>query len=177
MGRSKSRLMLGGTTFLERAVQAVRTRTQAVCLLGTTTVSLPPPPVDLIPDAPDVAGPMAGMLAAMRREPHACWLFIACDMPLVTPEAIDWLIGQRAPDRSAILPRLRTEGVEPLLALYEPPALALLESLAARGVASAQHIAADPSVATPTVPVHLRASWVNVNTPGEFDRIRRLTGT
>jgi molybdopterin-guanine dinucleotide biosynthesis protein A len=95
----------------------------------------------------------------------------------VCSEAIDWLIGQRAPDRSAILPRIQPEGVEPLLAIYEPPALALLERLAARGIASAQKIVEDPSVATPIVPRHLRSAWVNVNTPGQFRRIERMTGS
>jgi molybdopterin-guanine dinucleotide biosynthesis protein A len=177
MGRSKALLALHGSSLVEQVVEVLRTHVRAIYLLGNAPMPCLGPVVDQIPDVPDVEGPMAGMLAAMRRAPHACWMFVACDMPLVHSQAIDWLIGQRAPGRSAILPRIEPEGVEPLLAIYAPAALALLERLAARGIASAQKIVEDPSVATPIVPRHLRSAWVNVNTPDQLRQIERMTGT
>lgn len=173
MGRSKSLLGLDGISFAERIIKAVQDRVQRIVLLGDG----PAPPVAerilRLPDVPGLAGPLAGMLAALRWAREACWVVVACDLPLLRGEAVDWLLGQRRPDRWAVLPKVVAERVEPLLAVYEPESRELLEKLAACGCLTPGRIADEPTVYTPTPPAPLRACWTNVNTPAE---LRRLEG-
>jgi molybdopterin-guanine dinucleotide biosynthesis protein A len=162
-----------GKTFLERVLAAIDGRVARVALLGNAR---PPPTtatIDLLSDAPGLKGPLAGILAALRSARAACWLIAACDLPLVRGEAIDWLLGQRGPTRSAVLPRVAPDRVEPLLAVYEPESLALLEELVARGVDAPQCLAGDPTVYSPTPPEALHVCWANVNTPEDLRRLRR----
>jgi molybdopterin-guanine dinucleotide biosynthesis protein A len=90
---------------------------------------------------------------------------------LLRTEALDWLFSQRRPGRWAVLPKITPERVEPLLAVYEPEALGLLERLAARGCNSPSQLAAEPNVYMPTPPASLHNCWRNINTPQELRRL------
>jgi len=121
------------------------------------------------------AGPLAGMLAALRWRPAAAWLFAPCDLPEIAPAAVAWLLGERRPDRWAVLPRAAGRApVEPLFALYEPPAHRLLEELAGSPPAgrAPRRLAAHPRVAVVTVPPDLARCWAGANTPAELAALR-----
>ncbi|MEP0845994.1 MAG: molybdenum cofactor guanylyltransferase [Phycisphaerae bacterium] len=171
MGAPKALLAYRGRTLLDHVVACVRPHVEQTVLLGTGPV--PPACTDLrrLFDAPHLHGPLAGMLAAMRWRPDAAWLFVACDMPRISDDALDWLLRQRAPERWAIVPRIAPSHVEPLLAIYEPPARKLLEDAAARGIVAPNRLANDPSVFAPIVPAELRDAWSNVNTREDFERL------
>ena len=174
MGEPKALLRGGGLTFVERIMMAVLARIEQVVVLGDS----PLPPtlhgVTQLSDVPGLAGPLAGMLAAMRWAPETCWVMIACDLPLLRSEAVDWLLEQRGPDRRAVLPRLSAQRVEPLLAVYEPKSRELLEKLVAAGLRSPHSLAGQPRVYSPTPPEALRRCWTNVNTPEELLAIANL---
>ena len=169
MGLPKSLLMIEGMSMLDRlltgAIQAV--------LLGAGGTDQLVSPVPRLPDAPGVAGPMGGVLAAMRWDPRSAWFVTACDFPYLDLEARTWLIGQRAPGRWVIAPILDGE-VIPVAAIYEPQCRPHLELAAARGERSLQRIlAALPQTYAPEVPGHLRRAFSSANTPAEW---RALTG-
>src|SRR5690606_24465242 len=82
-----------------------------------------------VADAPGLAGPIAGLLALTRTDPHAAWLACACDLPLLSTAALRWLARQRAAKAIAVLPRT-AHGVQPLPGVYEPQAAAALSALA-----------------------------------------------
>jgi molybdopterin-guanine dinucleotide biosynthesis protein A len=172
MGRSKTLLRLDGVTFVERIVATLRARVTRVVLLGDGPIAPALAQVTRVPDVPGLAGPLAGMLAAMRWERRACWIFVACDLPMLTADALDWLLTRRGPGRWVVMPKVAPDRVEPLLAVYEPEALELLERLAQAGSRSPRSLADEPAVYTPAPPAPLRACWTNVNTPKE---LRRLT--
>jgi molybdopterin-guanine dinucleotide biosynthesis protein A len=71
----------------------------------------------------------------------------------------------------AVLPRLGESRVEPLLAVYEPGALPLLEALAQSGGRSLQGLAHALGVATPEPPAAIADAWSNVN---DEDDLRSL---
>jgi len=124
-----------------------------------------------IPDPPGLRGPMAGLLAALRWAPSAAWLLAAIDLPLVTPEALEWLLGQRRPGVRALLPRAAPERIEPLLAFYEPHAREALEELAASGWLAPRRLRGLPGIESPLVPSHLAAAWTNVNRPEDLQNL------
>jgi molybdopterin-guanine dinucleotide biosynthesis protein MobB len=169
MGRPKHLLPLGNATWLEHIVAVVQAVLPHVVLLGAGDVPPGLRALPVLPDAPAGEGPLAGMLTAMRWRPDAAWVFVACDQPRISPSAVEWLLRQRAPGVSAILPRLPdARGVEPLFALYEFRARALLENCLAPS-----DLAGKPGVITPEPPPALAEAWANMNAPADVGRPRR----
>jgi len=164
MGRPKQLLTHGGRSLAEIAAAALAPHVGEVLLLGGGEVAPPLAHLRRLPDPPGIVGPLAGLVAAHRWSPAAAWLVAACDLPLVGPEAVAWLKQRRRPGRWAVVPG-HGAGVEPLLAGYEPQAMAWLEGEAAVGRRAPRAIARHPKVATPAPPEALAAAWTNVNTP------------
>lgn len=176
MGAPKTALPVGGATLLEHVIDVLARHVQRVLLLGDCPTPAAASACARLPDPPGLSGPLAGILAALRWAPDACWVVASCDLPLLRPDAIAWLLAQRALGRAAILPRLAAQRVEPLLAVYEPEARPLLEQLVAAGCLAPHRLADQPAVHTPTPPQRLRDCWTNVNTPEEFRRVSARRG-
>ena len=92
MGQTKSLLRYQEQTFVELVIKVLNERTEQVVLLGEGQTPEVPPETVRLPDAPGLTGPLAGILAALRWQRDACWIVVACDLPLLRVEAIDWLL-------------------------------------------------------------------------------------
>jgi molybdenum cofactor guanylyltransferase len=114
--------------------------------------------LDIVPDDPAAAGPLAGLLALLERAGDRRAIAIACDMPFVGPNAVRRLLD--APPAPIVAARRRAEDKghdvwEPLFARYEPPSvLPVARALADAGVhrlqvlldrAGARALALEPS--------------------------------
>jgi molybdopterin-guanine dinucleotide biosynthesis protein A len=169
MGRPKALLRVKGETLMEKSVGTLLAVAGGAVLLGSGEVPVSLETVSRIPDAPGVAGPMAGMLAAFRWDPHSAWIISAVDMPLMEKDAWRWLLDQRRPGAWAVLPRLHgRRTVETTGGCYEPMIFDHIESLASRGKVKLQEIARHPKVLAPRVPDAIAHAWKNVNTPEEW---------
>ena len=177
MGQSKSLLTYQGVSFVERVAAALRPSVDELVLLGDGPLPDLRAPLRRLPDAAGLRGPLAGILAALRADRRAGWVIAACDLPLLRSDAVVWLLRQRGPSRRAILPSLTADRVEPLLAVYEPDALSLVEGLVAEGCHAPHRLAGRPGVHSPMVPADLRPCWTNINTPAELDRLGPETGS
>jgi molybdopterin-guanine dinucleotide biosynthesis protein A len=171
MGSPKQFLEHEGRRLVDRVVDAVQRRLGDPILLGSGPVPETLATNRRVADVPGLAGPMAGLMAALRWAPNAAWLMVACDQPVISDQAVEWLMAQRRPGRWAILPRLGDGPVEPFLAIYEPQALELFERLARSGKSGPWRLAENATVVSPAPPPELAGSWRNVNTPDEFDRL------
>lgn len=88
----------------------------------------------LVFDQNESLGPASGILAAHRERPEVAWLAVACDMPRVDAEALEFLIQARVGHRAATAYRSTIDGLpEPLCAIYEPDTLARLQRQAIVG--------------------------------------------
>ena len=174
MGCLKQHLLIEGRTMAEVAVEALEDVAERVVIAGAGPVPKTLRRLERVADPVGVSGPMAGVLAAMRRATSAAWVVVACDMPHVAPAAVRWLIDQRGRGVQAVLPRVGEEGVEPLLALYEPAVLQTLEELAAAGRWALHGLVGRPGVVCPIPPPDLAGAWKNVNTPEQFRAFRDL---
>jgi molybdopterin-guanine dinucleotide biosynthesis protein A len=171
MGRPKQLVEIGDTTMIEHVVAALGGEVDQVTLLGAGPVPVALEGLSRVADAEDCRGPMAGLLGAMRAEPEAAWVLAACDLPLLRPEAVRWLVSRREMGAWVVFPTL--EGfVEPLLALYEPEARALLEKAAAAGEPALRRLSSNPRVVTAEAPESLRRCWFSANTPQELLSLR-----
>jgi len=87
-----------------------------------------------IVDRGDASGPIAGITAALAEFPDAAWLVLACDLPYLDAVTLDRLIAARRADAVAIAYQSSHDGLpEPLCAIYEPRARALLAAHIAAG--------------------------------------------
>jgi molybdopterin-guanine dinucleotide biosynthesis protein MobB len=200
MGSPKQLLNFGDRTLSEIAAQALsdgigeaeadsdpdgatlrsNALSQKVVILGAG--SLPPALDELIrlPDAPHLAGPIAGLLAAHRWAPRATWILAACDHPWLTSAEIRSLADQRRPGAWAVLPLQPDNHPCPTLALYEPQALTVLErSLVAHGPDQVRIAELFDHLHTVISSQFTRAT-INVNTPDDLKAAERdisLSGT
>lgn len=164
MGRAKSKLLFHDRAWAELVADALSAHAGDPVLLGDGPVPAALDSLPRLPDAADAEGPLAGMLSAMRWDPQAEWVFAACDMPLLTAEAIGWLLSYREPGRWAIVPRHRGEGsFEPLAAWYDPRMLPVLTAVD-RPVAVAGHARAHH----PALPPVWQAAWRSFNEPADL---------
>jgi len=158
-----------GQTWVEHTAELLKPYVDEVVLSGKGDVPKSLSHLTRIADLPEVAGPLTGILAAMRWQPDCCWLLIACDMPNITTEALEWLLASRSPESYGTVPRLITDGfVEPLLALYESQARIYFEELAESGIFRISRVAKCSAIFTPVVPGELAGSWRNINTPEQL---------
>jgi molybdopterin-guanine dinucleotide biosynthesis protein MobB len=184
MGRPKQLVSFGGITLGEIAAHAL---SDGICQANANgnlcdTDSLSPNLVVLgagpvpdslqglqqLPDAPELVGPIAGLLTAHRWAPRTTWILAACDQPLLSAADIQWLIDQRRPGTWAILPRQSDDHPCPTLALYEPQALTVLErSILVHGAGSAR-IAELFDHPRTRVARYFTRGLINVNTPEEL---------
>jgi molybdopterin-guanine dinucleotide biosynthesis protein A len=187
MGRPKHLLPLAdGSLWLERAAALVRPRVTGLALAGAGAIPASLAALPHLADAPGAQGPaeglaqgpLAGIVAAFRFRPQASWLILACDMPLLSEAALDWLLAAYKPGDWAVMPRL-AEGArpEPLFAWYGRECRPLLEKRLAQGAMRLHDLADHPHIRSPLVPPSLADAWRNVNTPAELAAVNRSQAT
>jgi len=178
MGRPKHLIELGGGgTWLEATVSSLQPCVDGVVLSGAGSVPAALSGLPRMADVPGAAGPLAGILSAMRWLPGVSWLLVACDMPSLTAEAIRWLLDGRRPGRWAIIPRLQPDShVEPLLAWYDCRCRPWFEELLLSGSLRIGEVAHRRQSHLPVIPEHHSTSWSNVNTPDELASLIEAIG-
>jgi len=107
----------------------------------------------------------------VRWAPGASWVITACDLPLITPSVVAWLLAQRRPGIWGLLPSLEEGKIEPLLAVYEGQTAGLLAELAATGPLAPHRLIEHDKIRTARPPEELAAGWQNINTPRDFDAL------
>ncbi|HZT97496.1 MAG TPA: molybdenum cofactor guanylyltransferase [Chloroflexota bacterium] len=116
-GRDKRYLEVDGETLLSRTVRVVRTEVQEVVVVGSQ-VPVRREGVRFIPDGFPGSGPLGGILTGLEQT-RGQWVFIAaCDMPLLRPQTVRFLLALAAQaDADAIVP-LAGGRSHPLHAVY-----------------------------------------------------------
>jgi molybdopterin-guanine dinucleotide biosynthesis protein A len=117
MGSDKSRLRLGGRTFVEIAAGALASVSSRVCIVGSR------PGVELhgLPFTPDInegLGPMGGLHAAFAACAAPWAAIVSCDLPFVTKELFERLASLRGDEVDAVAPLQNDGRPQPLCALY-----------------------------------------------------------
>lgn len=168
MGRPKQLIEIDGLTLAERAAAALAPFVSRVVLLGDGPVAPPLSHLERFADAPGVKGPLAGLLSALRSSPRSAFVIAACDLPALSADAVRWLVAQRRDGVCAVLPRQADGTAEPLLAVYEPEALELLEGLARGDRPAPSLLAGRAGVISPVVPREIALAWHNANRPEDM---------
>jgi molybdopterin-guanine dinucleotide biosynthesis protein A len=160
MGRDKARLLLRGTEMAGAVAGEVRRAVGNVTLVGH-------PELPGIPDRYPGEGPLGGILTALHATKSEWNLIVACDMPEVSAEFLQWLIGEADRVHAAIvMPCGAEDRPEPLCALYHRDALESMEAAFGRGVRKVT--AAMEGVPVALVHVGDPKVFQNVNTPEDW---------
>jgi molybdopterin-guanine dinucleotide biosynthesis protein A len=167
MGHPKHLIEKDGRTWLEHTVLKLAPFCTEVVVAGNHDM---PGPLNIskLPDIPEITGPLGGIGAAMRWNPWASWIIVACDLPDISAEAIDWLLQQRKPGAWAVFPSIDGQKVEPLFALYDFRIEATLEEMIYNGEMRPSRLSKENKVKIAPVPENLQSSWRNVNYPQEI---------
>ncbi len=176
MGRDKALLEFAGVPLLVRTARLLDSRVAQVTVIG-------PPEryaalgLRVVPDDQPGVGPLGGMATALRLSTADWNLLVSCDLPYLTGEWIDWLIGRAlASEADALVPETE-RGLEPLCATYRRRCGPVLAAALARGVRKVTDAVAGLVLEKVT-----RAQWKpfdldgalfhNMNTPEDYDEAR-----
>ena len=163
MGCDKALLPFRGGALVESVARAVKLAAGSAVLVGNPRLyeHLGYP---AIPDLYPGAGPLGGILTALR-DTSADWILVAaCDMPELSADFLRLLVN--AADGDAVVPIGPSGRPEPLCAVYHGRSLPLLERALGRGVRSVRAALKDLRVTLVSVPEVMH--FQNVNTPKDW---------
>ena len=117
MGADKAFVQLEGRTLLARVIDAARSITPNVGIVGDPAkfASFAPVVEDIFPGC----GPLAGIHAALTNTTADLTIILAVDLPFVSPPLLRFLIdrAEQSPASGAIIPRV-DQRWQPLCAVY-----------------------------------------------------------
>jgi molybdopterin-guanine dinucleotide biosynthesis protein A len=125
MGIDKATITFEGTTLLQRALA----RLDAVCdpvLIGAGDLPIRVADRTSVADTVPGAGPLGGLVAALRASPHRLLAVAAVDLPWIDPRLIQMLAARIGDGDVAVCETVR--GIEPLHAVYATSLLAAAET-------------------------------------------------
>ncbi|AHJ99646.1 NTP transferase domain-containing protein [Hymenobacter swuensis] len=125
-----------------------------------------------LPDSFTDLGPLSGILSALRLDPNAAWLVVACDLPFLSADTLAHLVQHRQPARLATaFQSPENEWPEPLITIWEPASYPQLLRFLSLGYSCPRKtlINSDVAVLPAPAPQELR----NVNTPAEAEQVRQ----
>lgn len=169
MGRDKALLERDGQSQLAFIVELMGQHVERVFV--STRVDQEDEPerarYDLVVDHYEDMGPLAGILSAMDDYPDADWLVVACDLPNIGGETLEYLLANRSPAHPfTAFVSSHDRLPEPLCAVYRADSAALIRQFADDGVHCPRRILirSDTHLLKQVDP----ASLDNVNTPGDL---------
>ena len=180
LGQDKALEKLGDRTLLERVVDSLTSLGGEIVVVIAQGQPAPPAPmmttkiiVDIYPGKSALGGIYTGLLASNSF--HS--LVVACDMPLLNPALLRYLI-QLAPDYDAVIPRFGGN-IEALHAVYSKNCLAPIQRQIEQGNLKVSDLPSQLRVRFVEEeeidrfdPEHL--SFFNINTQADLERAKAL---
>ncbi|WP_345990188.1 NTP transferase domain-containing protein [Chryseobacterium sp. Chry.R1] len=118
-------------------------------------------------------GPFGGILSALRSQREKAWLVVACDLPLLDKNALEFLIQSRNPEKAATTYESPFDGLpEPLITIWEPKSYPLLLNFLGSGNTCPRKVLinSDTLILKPDNP----DSLMNVNTPKDMAKAQEI---
>ncbi len=169
IGGAKATAQLDGQALISYPLAAALGALSSVAVVAKDGVELPQldQRVELWIEPDEPRHPVIGVIEALRRAEGRAVLIIACDLPLLTSEVVALIASADAEGSVAVLASAAGRP-QPLLARYQPAALALLEKFDTDGAMTEQVMALLPTL----VEVPAEASF-NVNDLEQLKEVSR----
>ena len=115
-------------------------------------------------------GPLSGILSAFQQNVNSAWLAIACDLPYLDADTIQYLIDHRNPAKMATC-FMDSEGKfpEPLITIWEPKAYSVLLQFLSLGYSCPRKALINSDVEMLTAPNVF--AFKNINTTEEYREV------
>jgi molybdopterin-guanine dinucleotide biosynthesis protein A len=188
MCRDKGLLEIGGQPLISRIARLVRSLVPSVTVIG------PPQRYDALglrviadrnfesaAEASTMHGPLAGIATALAATDTAWNLIVACDLPYLTGEWVDWLLARATNSQQQIVMPRTERGPEPLAAVYHRECAEPMAELLGRGIRKALD-----AIGQFRVEFVFERDWRqidpggrvlrNMNTPADYDEAVALLG-
>jgi molybdenum cofactor guanylyltransferase len=174
-GVNKGTLRVGTAQIADRQLEVLREIASAVFVVGTASSAWSARDLTVVPDEVPGLGALGGIYTAILHSPCDRTLVVACDMPFLSAD----FLGRMAAieDADLVIPRT-ARGYEPLCAIYRRACLADIRARIARGALEAAMLPQGVRIVElgPDLPGVDERVFVNVNTPHDYERAKRLTG-
>ena len=177
LGTDKALLQLNGKWLLERVLDTLASLSDDLLVVTSDKERLAHLAVPIILDARPGMGPLGGIHSGLQAMRHERGLFVACDMPLLNPQLLRYMI-LLSTNFDVVIARAGRD-VEPLHAVYSKACVRPIEDSFDRGQLRVVsffpevHVRyVDPDEIDVLDPEHL--SFFNINTPDDLNRAREL---
>ncbi len=148
IGGAKATAQLDGRALISYPLEAALGAVEQVVVVAKSGVALPEDlgfGVEMWTEPDEPRHPVIGVVEALRRAEGRAVLIIACDLPLLTSETVALVASADAEGSVAVLASAAGRP-QPLLARYEPAALAPLEEFDTDGPMTEQVMALMPTL-------------------------------
>ncbi|MDB5118578.1 MAG: mobA [Mucilaginibacter sp.] len=116
-------------------------------------------------------GPFGAILSAFRKKPDSAWLVVACDLPLLDADTLQYLGANRNPSAIATAYESALDGFpEPLITIWEPKSYPILLAFLAQGYSCPRKVLINSD--TTILQVADANALTNVNTPEDLEKIK-----
>ncbi len=114
-------------------------------------------------------GPAGGILSAFRHNPNAAWLTVACDLPFLPSDAIQFLIRHRNSSKMATaFMDAKEKFPEPLITIWEPKAYPVLLQFLSQGYGCPRKVLINSDIELLHAPD--ASAFKNINTAEEYKK-------
>ena len=118
-------------------------------------------------------GPFGAILSAFRQDPEKAWLVVACDLPLLDREALQFLIDNRNPSQIATaFHNPETNFPDPLITIWEPKSYLVLLQFLTQGFSCPRKVLINSDIEILQAPDGRILK--NVNRPEDVAEIRAI---
>lgn len=116
-------------------------------------------------------GPFGAILTAFQEDPDAAWLVVACDMPFVDANVLEYLLQNRSVSEIATAFHNKETGFpDPLIAVWEPRSYPILLQFLSMGYSCPRKVLINSSIKE-VQPQH-EQTLRNANTPEDYKEIK-----
>ncbi|MCH2204410.1 MAG: molybdopterin-guanine dinucleotide biosynthesis protein B [Lentisphaerales bacterium] len=171
MGKDKAYLEYAGKPQLNRANDLLKSKVSDVRISCKNRGDYPGFEQDVyLEDRFDGLGPLGGSLTAISEDAKSAWLVMAVDLPLVDEDALNHLLENRNPFKTATAFRSNFKDFpEPLFTIYEPQARHNIFKFMGLGYSCPRKVLINSPVETLE---QQNPRWLdNANTPEEYEEI------
>lgn len=178
MGADKAFLRLSGVPLIEHVLRALRSVSDRVIIVTNSPAAYSSYGMVVVPDAFDKRGPLTGIYSGLRESTDEYNIVVACDMPFLNPGLLSYMLGL-AGGHDIVVPSVG-DFIEPLHAVYRKGLVPVIEQRLRKDARQIQGLFDE--IRTRYVTAEEidrfdpgRRSFVNLNTPEEYERYREGT--
>jgi molybdopterin-guanine dinucleotide biosynthesis protein A len=126
---------------------------------------------EVITDTFTGLGPFGAILSAFREDPDKAFLVVACDLPLLDSNTLQYLIENRNVSTIATAYESGFDGLpEPLITIWEPKSYPVLLSFLSQGYSCPRKVLINSNITLLKAPYP--QALTNVNTPEDMEKIK-----